>query len=84
MGGREVFGLRFFRSKTSDTGNFCFVQKEVKLILQNFSVFLTGVITTTERRGRHEIEQSQIGPKGEGVRTSESKKRRARRRARKF
>jgi len=35
-------------------------------------------LTTTERRGRHEIEQSQIGPKGEGVGTSESKKRRTR------
>ena len=35
-------------------------------------------LTTTERRGRHKIEQSQIGPKGEGVGTSESKKRRTR------
>ena len=73
-----MFGLRFFRSKTSDTGNFSRVQNEVKLIFEKFSVFLMGVITTTERRGRHEIEQSQIGPKGEGVGTSESKKGRAR------
>jgi hypothetical protein len=73
-----VFGLGFFRSKTSDTGNFSRVQNEVKLIFEKFSVFLMGVITTTERRGRHEIEQSQIGPKGEGVGTSESKKRRTR------
>ena len=33
----------------------------------------SGIFTTTERRGRHEIEQSQIGPKVEGVGTSESK-----------
>ena len=58
--------------------NLGFVQNEVKLIFENFSVFLGGIFTTTERRGRHEIEQSQIGPKGEGVGTSESKKRRTR------
>jgi len=36
-----VFGLRFFRSKTSDTGNFSRVQNEVKLIFENFSGKLT-------------------------------------------
>ncbi len=82
MGGREVFGLRFFRSKTSDIGNFSRVQNVVKLIFENISVFLGGFFTTTERRGRHEIEQSQIGPKGEGVGTSESKKGRTRRQRR--
>jgi hypothetical protein len=30
-------------------------------------------LTTIERRGRREMEQSQIGPKGEGVGTTESK-----------
>jgi hypothetical protein len=30
-------------------------------------------LTTIERRGRREIEQSQIGPVGEGVGTTESK-----------
>ena len=62
--------------------NLGFVQKEVKEIFENISVFLGGFFTTTERRGRHEIEQSQIGPKGEGVGTSESKKGRTRRQRR--
>ena len=30
-------------------------------------------LTTIERRGRREIEQSQIGPEGEGAGTTESK-----------
>ena len=63
--------------------NLGFVQKEVKEIFENISVFLGGIFTTTERRGRREIEQSQIGPKGEGVGTSESKKGRTRRQRRK-
>ena len=36
-----MFDLRFFKSKTSDTGIFCFVQKEVKEIFENFSGKLT-------------------------------------------
>ena len=52
MGGREVFGLRFFRSKTSDAGNFSRVQNEVKLIFENISVFLGGFFTPEKGRTR--------------------------------
>ena len=54
VGWERSVGLGFFRSKTSDTGNFSRVQNEVKLIFENFSVFLGGIFTTEKGRTRRQ------------------------------